>query len=198
MLSLNSAPLANWKLSAMTNATKANNGVQTPGDHRDAGRDLAKRHQPREDRRVRQRDAFEIRMAPRPGRHRLRPARELPRQLRAVGEPADLPDPFEEEEDPDRDPQHREAGALVDRSPCVVLRPLKRLRRALQRADDDRGLLCGARIVPRVDRFADARNRLHAVPGIEARRVDDVPIPRTIGQARRARSDRARPSSAAG
>jgi len=30
MLNLNSAPLANWKFSAMKNATRANNGVQTP------------------------------------------------------------------------------------------------------------------------------------------------------------------------
>jgi len=51
-------------------------------------------------------------VTPRSGRHRLRPGGELTRQLRRVGEPANLADALEEEEDPEADPQDREASAL--------------------------------------------------------------------------------------
>ena len=65
------------------------------------------------------------------------------------------------------------------------LRPLQRPGRALQRADDDRRLLRRARVVARVDRFAHAGNRLHAVA-------------RCTGPARRSRggttADRASPA----
>jgi len=55
-------------------------------------------------------------MAPRCGRNRLRPAGKLARKLRRVGEPANLPNPFEHEEDADADADDGEAGGLsIDR-----------------------------------------------------------------------------------
>ena len=59
------------------------------------------------------------------------------------------------------------------------------MRCALQRADDYLRLFGGAREVAGVDGFADAGNRLDAVPGVQARRVNRVAEPRPIGQPRR-------------
>ena len=103
----------------MKKATNANNGVQNPDDQRHARHHLAERHQPREDATrtgIATRSRYSV--TPRAGRHAPAPSRRAAGQQRRVGEPADLADPFEDEEDPDADPQDREAGALSSIAMC--------------------------------------------------------------------------------
>src|SRR5690348_8968023 len=55
----------------------------------------------------------------------------------------------------------------------------------VERLDERRGLSCRGGPVVALQRLAHARQRLHAITGVEARCVDRVLIPGTFRQARR-------------